>query len=243
MASNSYAFNAQNHRVICDMAYQQLTPAVQTNIDQLIAKSPFSQFASACSWPDQIRQEPQHKHTKTWHYINVPRQANSVQESYCAPEGCLLSAIPLMQQRIQKNRHSDWQSLLFLSHFVGDMHQPLHVSYADDRGGNRVHVSYRGKSTNLHSLWDGALLKKEQWPQQSARLLQGISQQQRQQWQQGRVEEWATESLLITQEAYRLLPVSKKINDKYVDYFAPQLEVQLQKASVRLAKLLEQLYI
>ena len=51
-----------------------------------------------------------------------------------------------------------WQALLFFSHFVTDLHQPLHVSYADDRGGNRAKIKFNGEWTNLHRLWDGELL-------------------------------------------------------------------------------------
>ncbi len=32
--------------------------------------------------------------------------------------------------------------------------------YADDKGGNDVKVNFFGKSTNLHSLWDSAMLER-----------------------------------------------------------------------------------
>jgi hypothetical protein len=32
-------------------------------------------------------------------------------------------------------------SLKFLGHWVGDVHQPLHVSFADDRGGNEIEIT------------------------------------------------------------------------------------------------------
>jgi S1/P1 Nuclease len=45
-------------------------------------------------------------------------------------------------------------SLRFLGHGVGDIHQPLHVSFEDDRGGNSVLVTGIC-GTNLHSAWAG----------------------------------------------------------------------------------------
>ncbi len=58
-------------------------------------------------------------------------------------------------------------------HFVGDIHQPLHVrlvrdklltrvqvSYADDEGGNKVFASFFGERKNLHEIWDEKLLEK-----------------------------------------------------------------------------------
>ena len=34
------------------------------------------------------------------------------------------------------------QSLMFLIHIIGDIHQPLHVSRESDRGGNSIHVTF-----------------------------------------------------------------------------------------------------
>ena len=46
--------------------------------------------------------------------------------------------------------------LFYLFHLVGDLHQPLHTGYPDDKGGNLIDVSYLYKSyhTNLHTVWD-----------------------------------------------------------------------------------------
>jgi len=73
------------------------------------------------------------------------------------------------------------QALMFLIHFIGDVHQPLHVSRASDRGGNDINVKYHlldnmtqvigysehpanihhshHHSYNLHSIWDTALIE------------------------------------------------------------------------------------
>lgn len=238
--ANSQAFNSQNHSVICQMAYEQLSLEVQQKIESLIVKSPFKSFAEGCSWPDKIRSQAIFKHTKPWHYINVPRTATEVKQEDCGNKGCILSAITLMQQRLKNNPDNDWQALLFLSHFVGDIHQPLHVSFADDLGGNTTTIKVRKRSTNMHTLWDGALLKRQKWTDRSQRLLKEITPQQKQQWQTDNVLVWASESLQLTGDAYRLLPPSKKVDDKYLEFFAPKLEEQMQKASVRLALLLDQ---
>ncbi|KAH9959449.1 phospholipase C/P1 nuclease domain-containing protein [Russula dissimulans] len=51
------------------------------------------------------------------------------------------------------------EALKFLIHFVGDMHQPLHLS-GRDRGGNSDKVHWDRRVTNLHSVWDNALIAK-----------------------------------------------------------------------------------
>ena len=45
------------------------------------------------------------------------------------------------------------QSLRFVLHFIGDIHQPLHTE-KEDRGGNGIEVQFDGKRTNLHSVWE-----------------------------------------------------------------------------------------
>jgi hypothetical protein len=72
---------------------------------------------------------------------------------------------------------SQLESLKFLTHFLGDIHQPLHVSRKTDRGGNAIAVHFdslfknsnkgilnQTKSTtkiwNLHAVWDDGIIEK-----------------------------------------------------------------------------------
>ena len=50
------------------------------------------------------------------------------------------------------------RALLFLVHFVSDIHQPLHVGDNRDHGGNDTQVQFFGQGTNLHRLWDSGLI-------------------------------------------------------------------------------------
>jgi hypothetical protein len=43
--------------------------------------------------------------------------------------------------------------------FVGDIHQPLHDENLD-KGGNGIKVTFDGKDTNLHAVWDTAIPEK-----------------------------------------------------------------------------------
>lgn len=75
----------------------------------------------------------------------------------------------------QKYNVTTIQSMKFLVHIVGDLHQPLHVSRETDRGGNTINVefpeefiSFRDErfedvmhnGWNLHSVWDDAIIQK-----------------------------------------------------------------------------------
>jgi hypothetical protein len=41
------------------------------------------------------------------------------------------------------------------------MFQPLHIGHKEDLGANKVQIKWFRNSTNLHSLWDGALIDGE----------------------------------------------------------------------------------
>jgi hypothetical protein len=42
---------------------------------------------------------------------------------------------------------------------VGDVHQPLHAGYGDDRGGNKFQLQAFMKGTNLHAVWDTGMIR------------------------------------------------------------------------------------
>jgi len=51
------------------------------------------------------------------------------------------------------------EALKFLIHFMGDVHQPLHLT-GRDRGGNGDKVLFDRRHTNLHAVWDNLLIAK-----------------------------------------------------------------------------------
>ena len=63
---------------------------------------------------------------------------------------------------VLKDASSDKESKAFhlklLVHFVGDLHQPLHLGQEIDRGANRIYVKWFGSNTNLHSVWDSKMI-------------------------------------------------------------------------------------
>lgn len=241
--SNSVqAFEFSGHAQVCDMAYQLVTPATRSWIDRQVKLGGEKNFARACSWADNVRDERAFRHTKPWHYINVPRTATAVRAEDCGDKGCVVRAISDMQQRLDKNK-DDWQALFFLAHFMADVHQPMHVSFADDRGGNKASVRFNGEKSNLHQLWDGDLLGKFSYKKQSTLALQHISDQQRSSWKEGDTLAYANESFALTRQIYQHYQAEKKpvsIDDAYIRQFRPLLQQRLQQAAVRLAEALNE---
>jgi S1/P1 Nuclease len=70
---------------------------------------------------------------------------------------------------------------------VGDFHQPLHASRAEDRGGVDISVSYKGVMTNLHFFWDTNLVDLEAGIEEeiAKQLTANLTEAERLKWQAG----------------------------------------------------------
>ena len=144
-------------------------------------------------------------------------------------------------------------SLKFLGHWVGDIHQPLRVSFEDDRGGNGILVTGMCGTANLHSAWDTCLVLRavgEDVNEAATELLKTITPARIDSWTRSKPMDWANESFAIAEQAQTEYcirqgascdqPAGKvTIDAAYVVANAPVIREQLQKASVRLAHLLD----
>ena len=245
LSNYSYGFGRTGHAMVCDMALQLLSAKAQQHVASLVEASPHHEFGAACAWPDEVRSQEEFRWTAPHHYVNMPRGEKQVKAEYCPEQGCILSAISMMQQRLRDDT-TDWQALLFLAHHLGDLHQPLHVSYADDLGGNRTAVYFYSheQPTNLHGVWDGNMLTRLGYDedfQLQEQLFEQITAEQRLVWQQGEVLDWANESAAITYDIYQHYRPGMLIDDAYLERYQSVLLTRMQQAAVRLAVVLEQL--
>ena len=166
-----YAYGPDGHRIVCDLAYRFLSDAARAEVDRLIALDPhYQHFRDTCSWADMVRATSQ-RHTAPWHYTGQDRNDPVIDPEDCAEDGCIISAIELHAGILADSGRSDaerLEALKFLAHWIGDIHQPLHVSINGDRGGNDIPVLWRGERyTNMHRVWDSEIIldhMSEEWP-------------------------------------------------------------------------------
>ena len=201
------------------------------------------------SWADQVR--PARKETEPWHYIDIPISSTGLDlKRDCPKPGCVLSKIEQFRKQWRDETLPAAQrreALLFLVHFVGDMHQPLHCSDDSDHGGNDVTVEFGRSRMNLHHLWDTALL--ERLPPEDqlfAALEREITPAEQAEWSSGTVESWAGESFEAARKVvYGGLPETEPgavpvLGASYEQAADPVVRRQLEKAAVRLAAILNE---
>jgi len=240
------SWGMEGHRLIVRIAEGLLSRAAREDIAATLA--PGESLVELASWADEVRKL--RKETEPWHYVDIPLNSAGFDWKRDCPEGnCVVGKIADFRKIWRDPRASATtrrEALLFLVHFVGDLHQPLHCVDMD-RWGNDVPVRFRGEHMNLHALWDTALLK--QMPEEEqlfSKLSQAIRWEPLMKWSQGTIEDWANESFHIAQQTvYGLLPTAasgetREIGQSYERAAQPVIELQLEKAAVRVAAILNE---
>jgi hypothetical protein len=234
---DAHAWGAQGHRVIATLAEKELTPAARKEVKRLLAMEPGQTLVSISTWADEHRSEP----SRPWHYVNLPRTSCAYKaQRDCADGRCVVAAIQT-QIKVLASSAPDEERLIalkYLVHFAGDVHQPLHAGFQDDKGGNTYQLQAFKHGSNLHALWDTGLIESlgEDTRTMAARLARKGQGKDR-----GKVKPWTAKE--AAQESCRIVAGSgfyppRVVDDDYIAAYIPVMEDRLALAGARLAELL-----
>lgn len=180
------AWGADGHHITCLLAEPLLTPAALAGVRSLLPEYANGSLASLCSWPDNIRWMWKWQWTSPLHYIDTPdfycnynyaRDCHNElgQVDMCVAGGInnyssqLLtyhsqgSSLGTPRGLVDQNQNAGYnltEALLFLSHYMGDIHQPLHVAFTGDEGGNTIILHWYTRKYNLHHVWDSEFINR-----------------------------------------------------------------------------------
>lgn len=263
---SAYAWSAPGHRIVAQIAYDNLEPETKQQAIYLTAlfDRNYQQrgfFQSSAVWADQIVQRDITAFSQ-WHYIdkyftteNLPlpstQQPNvvwAINESYKV----LASDKPAAFEKAL--------FLRFLVHFVADIHQPLHctskVSKAHPTGeqGGNLYLIAVPNVEKLHAYWDRALGLYDAYytseAKQKRKLIKGwaaeLQQRYPKQSLQSQIhdlkpEDWAEESFRISTQFVYSLPEHTAPSKAYITQGRQIAEKQLVLAGYRLAAMLNKL--
>jgi hypothetical protein len=126
------------------------------------------------------------------------------------------------------------RALKWISHLIGDLHQPLHVGRGDDRGGNEVLVLWFNEPSNLHSVWDSKIIESSQLSfSELAELVNHPTAEEVREWQASGPREWARESQELRAAYYTI--GDRRLSFRYMHDHWLTVERRLVQAGVRLA--------
>jgi S1/P1 Nuclease len=256
----AFAWDGLGHEAVCELAFREMDDTARQRVIALIKQDrEFTTFRASCNWPDLSRQRAPE------HFVNLARDATGLERDECPlAYECVVSAIEEDFAVLASSEATDQEKLAalkFLGHWVGDIHEPLHAGFQDDRGGNRVRT--QGSSCeNLHGLWDRCIVEERlgMHPLTIVSELQaGITDEQRTEWWASDAVAWANESVAIARDpddGYCLMvgdacqceadnrqlddgePQKLVVTDGgYLDSHAPVVRERIAMAGVRLAGL------
>jgi hypothetical protein len=238
------AFSADGHRVVGAIAETYLCAEARDYIAPLLQGNT---LANAGVWADAIRDDPAWEHTKPWHYINVGDR-EPMERAMGGSQGDVLTAIAASERELADRRlplPRRAEALRFLVHFIADVHQPLHVGRAEDRGGNDVEVRWGGNTMSLHEVWDGRLLLASERLGASdlAAAIAALAVGEEARWQASGPLDWAEESRAFRPLVYHLGAASRRgrLSDGYVTSARNVVSLRLAQAGVRVAGRLNRL--
>ncbi|MFT6437653.1 MAG: hypothetical protein ACJAVI_005729 [Candidatus Azotimanducaceae bacterium] len=266
-SSLANGFGANGHRIIGEIASNHLSTEAKEQIRLILDSFP---LAFEATWPDEMRSAGgsfwSYEASLNWHFINVPRRTTyekSPQEpkgdSYTAlkafvailkgeevPEGAVKAALEKELNGDLYSQKAKRYAVSFIVHIVGDIHQPLHLGYKSDNGGNSISTHWFGEERNLHDIWDVELVETQQLSySELARKIDRLTPEKKANIQSATTMDWINESLKLRLEAYdtSLLQGNDSDDDyKYSYIYVPVIEDQMVKAGLRAAALFNSIY-
>jgi hypothetical protein len=237
---SAWGWGCKGHEIVALVAEAHLNPRARAMALKILADGPISPtlsryckepgldaFVDSSTWADDERTVM--PDTGPWHFIDIPRGAREIAiNDYCPPAtGCVTSALAnqlAILRDVNAIAQARADALRFIIHFVGDIHQPLHDTTNNDRGGNCVPVAffdrapmetnprYENYNPNLHEVWDVEIIERfmnGQTPQQTADDLDAMFHAQLSAWQSqpANFKSWAWESHQLAESVvYGKLP-------------------------------------
>uniref|UniRef100_A0A2P2JKZ0 Aspergillus nuclease S1 n=3 Tax=Rhizophora mucronata TaxID=61149 RepID=A0A2P2JKZ0_RHIMU len=271
LATGILGWGKDGHYVICKIAEGYLTEDAIAQVKKLLPDSADGDLAAVCSWADEVRF---HYHwSSALHYVDTPdfkcnyKYCRDCHDSAGHKDRCVTGAInnyttqlvSAYQKSVLEFNYNLTEALMFLSHFIGDVHQPLHVGFVGDEGGNTIIVRWYRRKTNLHHVWDTMIIDsalKTFYSLDLSVMIQAIQKNITEAWSH-RLPPWeycddgrticpnlyASESIsLACKFAYRNATPGSTLKDEYFLSRLPVVEKRLGQAGVRLAAALNSIF-
>nr|WP_294851003.1 S1/P1 nuclease [uncultured Sphingomonas sp.] len=265
VAAPAQAYWEYGHETVANVALLQMKPETRRQVGALLRQSklldtpecPARTLAEASVWADCIKPlNERFSYAYSWHYQNVNICKPFDLKEPCKDGNCVSAQVERNARLLADPKvpvRERLMALAFLTHFVGDLHQPMHAGDHADLGGNKVAANYGlvGGRTNLHSIWDGYLAERAiSTPRaDAAGLLSAIPADRRAEIAGGSVEDWSREQWAKARDlAYKTLvgdpcgkePVGRPtLSNEQVEALIPSLRESVVDGGIRLARLLD----
>lgn len=235
-----FGWGATGHRVTGYIAQKHLNKKAQAAIQKILG---YQSLALATTWMDEIKSDSTYNHTHDWHWVTID-DGVTYEQMKKNPKGDVLMTIERLIAELKSKKYSgkeEAERLKMLLHLIGDVHQPLHVGFGDDNGGNRVKLTWFGDNTNLHTVWDSKMIDFTQLSYtELGDAINFATKEQIKAWQSKGVREWVAESMSYRKQVYNI--GDGKLFYPYPYKNLPIVHERLLQAGIRMAGVLNEIY-
>ncbi len=230
------------HRVVGEIAEKYLSKKAEKQISKLLDGH---SLAFVAYYGDDIKSDRAYDHYRPWHYVNFPFGEKYETHSK-SDKGDIIQGIQKCITVLKNDNASRTDKVFHLKmlvHFLGDLHQPLHIGLAEDKGGNDFQVRWFNDGTNLHSVWDYKMIDfYDMSYTEMATNTDVLSKEQVEAIKKGTVIDWMYESRILCEDIYAHTEIGEKLSYNYMYEYMDSVRSQLQKGGIRLAKLLNEIF-
>ena len=231
------------HRTIAEIASQYLSAKARANINLILHGQ---SMAMASTFADEIKSDKNFDEFKAWHYANVP-----FEETYLKSEknidGDIVIGIQYCINILEDSASEDDDKTFYLKmliHLIGDLHQPLHFGLKEDLGANRFYVDWFGEHSNFHRVWDSEMI--DSYGMSYSEMSKNktvLSPLELQQYAYGNLMDWVEDTRKLTKEVYKSANQRDNLGYRYMYDWYDTLNLQMHKAGIRLAKVLNDIFV
>ncbi|MBX3720296.1 MAG: S1/P1 nuclease [Turneriella sp.] len=205
VSSALFPWGIRGHRIVARIAENHLSENARVKVKDLLKEDTLTKVANE---PDTYRSNSKWKCASPFHYVSIEDK-----ESYLNADkhrgGDIVRAL-LYFEDVLRDKKSTAQAkataLKWLVHLVGDIHQPLHVGRACDRGGNSTPVNWFKTKSNLHKVWDAELINSEELSfSEYAAEIDKADEKMAASWVLSNYLDWAAEAQTVRAQVYTCL--------------------------------------
>ncbi len=243
---SSMAWGLLGHRITGEIADSYLTPAARAQIKKILGNE---SIAMAGNYGDFIKSDPNYKDLDPWHYVDLDQNFTYPQmEAYLKADTSvnLYTKLNFLIAELKKKTLPADKKLHYLRlliHFTEDVHQPFHVAHESDKGGNGFKVTWFGKETNIHTLWDSEFINFQYLSYtEYAKAINFTTAAERAALQKQDITRWVYDSRMLSEKLYNQVKPNDKLSYQYVFDNLATLNRQLLIGGVHLAGLLNSIF-
>ena len=244
---HSLGWGVLGHRIVGEIADSYISKKTRAEIKKILGNE---SIAMSSNWADFIKSDSSFDYLETWHYINFKKGLTLAEmKSHLAKDTSInaYTRIKFLVAELKKKSLSKDKKKMYLRlliHFIGDIHQPLHVSPEGTAGGNDIKLNWFSTPSNLHRVWDTHLLDFQQLSYtEHVKAINFADHEQVKKWQNQPLTEWLFESYtLATQIHNDITSPNTRLGYEYNFKYIATVNQQLLKGGIRLAGLLNEIY-